>query len=65
PMEWWAWVGIINYPLVSLIAERVFTITTSSASAERAWSIHGYICSKRRGSLGNEKAHMLASIYSN
>jgi hypothetical protein len=65
PFEWWSSVGIINYPLVSLIAQRVCTIPTSSASAERAWNIHGYICSERRGSLSNERAHMLAAIYTN
>ncbi|KAE9043815.1 hypothetical protein PR003_g21894 [Phytophthora rubi] len=65
PFEWWSWIGIGEYPLVSLIARRVFTIPTSSPSAERGWSTHGRIHSDIRNSLGNEKAHMLAAIYTN
>ncbi|OWY90757.1 LOW QUALITY PROTEIN: hypothetical protein PHMEG_00040971 [Phytophthora megakarya] len=47
---------------LALIDQRIFTIPTSSASTERAWSVLGNVYLLRRNSLGNEKAHMLAAI---
>ncbi|GMG17625.1 unnamed protein product [Phytophthora fragariaefolia] len=62
PLEWWTWVGVIQYPLLSLIAQMIFTIPTSSAAAERGWSIHGNIHTNRRDSLDNERTDMLEFI---
>ncbi|RLN91918.1 hypothetical protein BBJ28_00012361 [Nothophytophthora sp. Chile5] len=65
PLEWWTWIGADDYPLLEPIAQRIFTIPTSSAAAKRSWSIFKFIHSPRRNQLGNEKVIKLAFVYSN
>ncbi|KAG6953170.1 hypothetical protein JG687_00012539 [Phytophthora cactorum] len=65
PSEWWMWDGPDTYPLRAPIAQRVFTIPTSSTASERSWSIFKYIYYFRRNRLSNDKVIKLAFNYSN
>ena len=56
---------ITHYPFLAQIALRLFTIPTSSAAAERVWSIYSFIHSKRRNRLGIQKVEKLVFIYIN
>ncbi|KAG1684768.1 hypothetical protein DVH05_010549 [Phytophthora capsici] len=64
PLEWWS-VNRPEYPALFEIARRVFTMPTSSAAAERSWSIYKYIHSKLRNQLLSETVQKLVFIYSN
>eukprot|EP00644_Phytophthora_capsici_P006750 jgi/Phyca11/561897/estExt2_Genewise1.C_PHYCAscaffold_80174 len=64
PLEWWS-VNRSEYPALFEIARRVFTMPTSSATAERSWSIYKYIHSKLRNQLLSETVQKLVFIYSN
>lgn len=57
--------GKIKYKDLAPIANRVFSIVTSSASAERCWSIYGRIQSKTRNRLLADRAEKLVYIYMN
>lgn len=62
---YWSQFGADAYPLLQSIAMRMFNIPTSSASAERVWSIFSFIHSKSRNRLNWDKASKLAFIYIN
>ncbi|KAG1695259.1 hypothetical protein DVH05_020639 [Phytophthora capsici] len=64
PLEWWS-VNRSKYPALFEIARRVFTKPTSSATAERSWSIYKYIHSKLRNQLLSDTVQKLVFIYSN
>ncbi|EGZ07521.1 hypothetical protein PHYSODRAFT_528166 [Phytophthora sojae] len=55
----------IGYKALNLLASYVFSIPTSSASSERAWSIFDYIHTKKRNRLSTTKVEMLAFVYIN
>lgn len=63
--EYWTTIGKIKYKELKPIAIRVFSIGTSSAAAERCWSIYGHIQSKVRNRLLPERAEKLVFIYMN
>ncbi|EGZ18826.1 hypothetical protein PHYSODRAFT_301322 [Phytophthora sojae] len=65
PITWWTWIGDKDYPILSTIAQRIFTIPASSAAAERSWSVFKYVHSSQRNRLTNERLIMLVFIYSN
>jgi hypothetical protein len=65
PMTWWSWIGVKDYPLLTTIAQRVFTIPASSAAAERSWSVFKFMHSAQRNRLSNERLIKLVFIYSN
>ena len=64
-LEYWCQYGKSEYPLLAKIALRLYLVPTSSAAAERVWSIDSFIHSKRRNRLGNKKVEKLAFIYIN
>lgn len=54
-----------KFKCLAKVALRVFTIVASSASAERCWSIYGFIHSKTRNRLVQERANKMVFIYVN
>ncbi|KAF4033574.1 hAT family C-terminal dimerization region [Phytophthora infestans] len=64
PISWWC-THIKMFPTLAKIALRVFATSTSLTAAERSWSTHDYIHSKRRNRLSLETVPMLVFIYSN
>ncbi|GMF44275.1 unnamed protein product [Phytophthora fragariaefolia] len=64
-ITWWTWIEVKIYPLLSTIAQSVFTVPSSSAAAKRSWSIFKYIHSTHRNRLTNENVIKLVFIYSN
>ncbi|ETI30421.1 hypothetical protein F443_22457 [Phytophthora nicotianae P1569] len=65
PLDYWSAKSEKIYPMLKKIAEVVFTIPTSSAASERAWSIFDHIHSKQRNRLSVAKVEMLTYIYIN
>jgi Protein of unknown function (DUF 659)/hAT family C-terminal dimerisation region len=63
--QFWSQYGKDQYPHLAKIALRLYTVPTSSAAAERVWSIYAFIHSKRRNRLGIKKVEKLAFIYIN
>lgn len=57
--------GLIKYKFLAPVAKRIFSIVTSSAAAERCWSIYGFVHSKVRNRLLQERAEKLVFIYMN
>lgn len=64
-LSYWAILGEQQFPLLSKIALRLFTIPTSSAASERVWSVYSFIHSKRRNRLKTQSVEKLAYIYIN
>lgn len=62
---YWVSLGRSKFPILHQVAEIVFKIPTSQASAERSWSIFDFLLSKKRGRLRPEKLIMLAQLYKN
>lgn len=54
-----------RFKCLAKVALRVFTIVASSASAERCWSIYGFLHSKSRNRLLQERADKMIFIYMN
>jgi hypothetical protein len=65
PLYYWDGPGCGEFPALYPHAKRLFSIPTSSAASERAWSVLGAIHTKRRNRLGNDKVNKLAFIYIN
>jgi hypothetical protein len=53
------------WPVLQKIAIRVFSMVTSSASSERNFSTFGFVHSKLRNSLSQEKVDQLVFIKTN
>ncbi|EGZ24952.1 hypothetical protein PHYSODRAFT_421227, partial [Phytophthora sojae] len=51
------------YPALSELARRVLSMPTSSAAAERSWSIYTFIHSKYRNKLLSDRAMKLLFVY--
>ncbi len=64
-LQWWTFYGAAKYPLLFPIVERFYSVPTSSAAAERAWSVASLIHTKRRNRLSKERLTKLAYIYMN
>lgn len=62
---WWHIFGQTMFPNLFKIALQILSISTSSAAAERIWSIFKFVHSPRRSSLTNEHADMLVFLYAN
>ena len=63
PAVWWG--GLCaDQPLYPL-AQRLFNVPPTSASCERNWSTHGFIHSKSRNRLRNERVQKQVAIKSN
>ena len=54
PYQFWSVYGRITYPLLGKIALRLYSIPTSSAASERAWSVFSMLHTKRRNRLKNK-----------
>ena len=64
PLGYWTTLGS-DFPELSLIAIRLFFIPTSSAAAERVWSVFSFIHTNRQNLLKNIRVEKLAFIYVN
>jgi hypothetical protein len=64
PKNFWALNGS-RWPSIKPLATKIFSLVTSTASSERSWSTQGYIHSKIRSCLGNEKVNKLVFVKSN
>lgn len=64
-MQYWGQYGMTEFPLLVSIAVRVFTVPTSSAAAERVWSIFSYLHTKRRNRMSMQKLEKLVFGYIN
>lgn len=64
-IEYWCQFGKTQFPTLAEVATRIFTVPTSSAAAERAWSTYSFLWSKRRNKLAANKVEMLTIIYTN
>ncbi|GES99673.1 zinc finger BED domain-containing protein 1-like [Rhizophagus clarus] len=65
PISWWKSNFTHKFPVVVELACRVLSIPTSSAAAERNWSNFGFIHSKLRARLNNNRVKKLVAIYQN
>ncbi|KAE8982128.1 hypothetical protein PR003_g24409 [Phytophthora rubi] len=67
PRKWWSVHEADDnlHSTLSHLADLVFSVATSSAASERAWSIRDHIHSKRRNCLKTERVDMLTYIYIN
>ena len=63
--QFWKLLGSSKFPNLYVIADRLFSIPTSSASSERLWSVFDFIHSCRRNRLLNEKVNKLVFVYAN
>lgn len=54
-----------SYPYIQPIAIRIFSLITTTASAERNWSTHAFIHSQARNRLAGEKVEKLIYIKTN
>ncbi len=63
--SYWSQYGRKDYPLLSKVIAPLFTVPTSSAAAERVWSIFTWIHSKKRNRLAMDKVEKLVYIYVN
>lgn len=64
-MEYWATSGSSSFPLLSRIAQRLYTIPTSSAASERVWKVFSSIHTKKRNRLINKRVEALAFVKAN
>lgn len=64
PINWWTLVAR-RYPLLSTIARQVLSIPSTSAASERNWSSFGFIHSKLRNRLGDDKVEKCVYLYWN
>ena len=64
-IQFWCQYGKNQFPYLSKIACRLYEVPTSSAAAERVWSIYSFIHSKNRNRLSIKKVEKLAFIYIN
>ncbi|OWZ11017.1 hypothetical protein PHMEG_00016016 [Phytophthora megakarya] len=65
PITWCLCINVMGYSLLATIAQRIFTVPTSSVAAERSWSIFKYMHISQRNRLSNNPLIMLVFIYSN
>jgi hypothetical protein len=67
PRSWWVVKRAEKdlYNKLSYIADLVFSISTSSAASERAWSIRDHIHSKKRNCLKSANVDMFTYVYIN
>lgn len=63
--EYWNIFGLDEYPALYPCAKVVNEMICSSAASERVWSIFGFIHSRLRNRLSNEKVGKLAFLYVN
>ena len=63
-LSWWdLWGG--GVPELQDVLKRVFSITCVTSGAERNWSIFGFLHSKNRNRLYNDKVTKLVFVYQN
>lgn len=63
--EYWNIIGKNKYPLLYNYAKKINVMTCSSASAERVWSIFGFLHKPLRNRLSNDKVEKLVFLYVN
>ena len=62
--SWWE-ANACEVPELQYVAVRVLSLAIANSAAERNWSIHEFLQSKRRSRLGFEKQRMLVNVYVN
>lgn len=63
--DYWEIFGNSKFPLLYKCAKTINGMICTSAAAERAWSIYGFIHTKLRNRLANEKVEKIAFLYIN
>lgn len=63
PIMWWKSLNIGISPEMMKFTMQLFSAVASSASLERIFSTYGYVHSKVRNRLGNEKAAKLVTVF--
>ncbi|KAF4045249.1 hAT family C-terminal dimerization region [Phytophthora infestans] len=64
-LEYWVHCGRMMFPLLAPIAIKVLSVPTSSAAAERVWSVYSFRWSKRRNRMNAVTMEKLAFNYIN
>ncbi|KAF4149993.1 hAT family C-terminal dimerization region [Phytophthora infestans] len=64
-LEYWVHCGRMMFPLLAPIAIKVLSVPTSSAAAERVWSVYSFLWSKRRNRMNAVTMEKLAFNYIN
>lgn len=64
-IAYWSVEGMAKYPELAKVALRIYSIPSSSATSERAWSTYGLVHSKTRNRLKPETQNMLVFVYIN
>jgi hypothetical protein len=64
PMQWWSTTSDL-WPLLAEVAGILFSMPSSAASAERVWSAHDYIITKRRNRLATPTSNKLVYVFFN
>jgi hypothetical protein len=64
PLQYWQTDGIV-WPELQSVCLRLFSLATSTASCERNFSAHGFVHSKLRNSLSQQKVEKLVYIRNN
>ena len=64
PIQWWVCHGA-NGVHLQILAIHILSQVASSSSAERNWSIYGFIHSVKHNRLGSQKAEDLVYVHSN
>ena len=62
PRAYWSTFGVRDFPVLAKVALRIFQVQTSAASAERCWSILGFIETKSRNNLNTGTLDKLAFL---
>ena len=63
PISWWKSNFTHKFPILVELACQVLSIPTSSAAAECNWSNFGFIHSKLRARLNNDRVKKLVALY--
>lgn len=64
-IDYWEIIGKTKYPDLYRCGKIVSSMTCSSASAERVWSIFGFVHTPLRNRLANDKVEKLVFLYVN
>ena len=64
PVNWWNLMSG-RYPILSSVAIRILSIPATSAASERNWSTFGFIHSKLRNRLHEERVEKIVYLFWN
>ena len=61
----WARAYLYPWPAIRWVAMRLTALTCSASGCEHAWSIEGWIHSKKRNRLGQQNVERLLRVHTN